>query len=41
MANRSGTYVMNADGTELVRVTSKSLGVWMGQTPRPAWRPRP
>ena len=36
-----GTYVMNADGTGLARVTPKTQGVYMGSDPRPAWRPVP
>jgi hypothetical protein len=35
----SGTYVMNADGSNLVRLTEESLTVYLGQKPRPAWQP--
>jgi hypothetical protein len=34
-----GTFVMNADGTNLTRLTRQTVGVSMGQYPRPAWRP--
>jgi hypothetical protein len=40
-AAKAGTYVMNADGTDLTRLTPKTIGVWMGKEPRPAWRPLP
>ena len=41
MSNRRyGTYVMNADGTNLRRVTSYAAGIALGQPIRPAWRPR-
>jgi WD40-like Beta Propeller Repeat len=33
-----GTYVVNADGTGLTRVTTMTIGVHVGQQPRPAWR---
>jgi hypothetical protein len=36
-----GTFVMNADGTELTRLTPEALGVVVGQYARPAWRPLP
>jgi WD40 repeat protein len=36
-----GTFVMNADGSGLVRVTKKSSGCACGQEPRPAWQPVP
>jgi hypothetical protein len=36
-----GTFVMNADGTKLVRVTRKTSGIVIGEPPRPAWRPVP
>jgi Tol biopolymer transport system component len=36
-----GTYVMNADGTDLARVTMKTQGIAMQFWPRPAWRPVP
>jgi hypothetical protein len=36
-----GTYVMNADGSGLVRVTKKSRGCTCGQQARPAWQPLP
>ena len=35
----SGTWVMNADGTHIVRVTPGTQGVWMDHQVRPAWRP--
>jgi WD40-like Beta Propeller Repeat len=38
-ATRSGTYIMNADGSNLVRLTEESLSVHVGQKPRPAWQP--
>jgi hypothetical protein len=34
-----GTFVMNADGTGAVRVTSATLSVFIGNRPRIAWRP--
>lgn len=34
-----GTFVMNADGTNLVRLTARATGAAFAQ-PRPAWRPR-
>jgi dipeptidyl aminopeptidase/acylaminoacyl peptidase len=34
-----GTYVMNADGTDLTRVTPKTQGVYMFRDPRPTWQP--
>jgi WD40-like Beta Propeller Repeat len=34
-----GTYVMNADGSQLTRLTTHSVGVASGERPRPAWRP--
>jgi WD40 repeat protein len=41
MANRrDGTYVMNADGSDLRRVTRHGGALAIGQSPRPAWRPR-
>lgn len=36
-----GTFVMNADGSDLALVTTKTQAVYMGSDPRPAWRPRP
>jgi dipeptidyl aminopeptidase/acylaminoacyl peptidase len=36
-----GTYVMNADGSDLFRVTEESLTVYTGAQPRPAWHPVP
>jgi WD40 repeat protein len=36
-----GTWVMNTDGSNLRRVTSKSIGVWVGEAPRATWRPIP
>lgn len=36
-----GTYVMNADGSHLERLTTKARGVYMGQQPRAAWQPLP
>ena len=37
-----GTWVMNADGTGLLRLTRySSVGLGVSQRPRPAWRPRP
>ncbi len=36
-----GTYVMNADGSRLTRLTRRARGVAMGQQPRAAWRPLP
>jgi Tol biopolymer transport system component len=36
-----GTFVMNADGTGLEMVTTKTQGVYMGSDPRSAWRPIP
>jgi hypothetical protein len=36
-----GTYVMNADGSHLTRLTTKARGVYAGQQPRPAWQPLP
>jgi dipeptidyl aminopeptidase/acylaminoacyl peptidase len=38
---RAGTYVMNADGSHLRRLTLKAAGVAIGNAPRPAWRPLP
>jgi WD40-like Beta Propeller Repeat len=35
-----GTYVMNADGTNVVRVTTATLDVFVGERPRVAWQPR-
>ena len=34
-----GTYVINADGTHLTRLTTKTLAVFQGQQPRPSWQP--
>ena len=34
-----GTWVMNADGSNLRRVTEKEVGVWVGEAPRATWRP--
>lgn len=34
-----GTWVMNADGSGLRHVTSKGIGVWIGDQPRATWRP--
>jgi dipeptidyl aminopeptidase/acylaminoacyl peptidase len=36
-----GTWVMNADGTGLARVTPKTQGVFMGLDVHPVWRPVP
>jgi Tol biopolymer transport system component len=36
---KSGTYVMNADGSNLVRWTEESLWDPGGALPRPAWQP--
>ena len=36
-----GTFVMAADGTDLVRVTPKTQGVYFGYDARPSWRPVP
>ena len=36
-----GTWVMNADGTDLERVATEVFSVWMGQQPRASWRPIP
>lgn len=36
---RDGTYVMNADGSHLRRVTRRGGALAVGQSPRPAWRP--
>ena len=36
-----GTFVMNADGSDLALVTTKTQGVYMGHNARPAWRPVP
>jgi WD40-like Beta Propeller Repeat len=33
-----GTYVINADGTALTLVARRTMGVYVGQQPRPAWR---
>jgi hypothetical protein len=38
-ATRSGTYIMNADGSDLVRLTEDSFSVYLGQKTRPAWQP--
>ncbi len=39
---RHGTYVMNSDGSRLTRVTRYVVGLAIGgESPRPAWRPRP
>jgi Tol biopolymer transport system component len=35
-----GTYVMNADGSHLRRVTRHGGALAVGQSPRPAWCPR-
>ena len=34
-----GTFVMDADGTNMRRVSASGLDVVMGQQPRPAWQP--
>jgi len=34
-----GTFVIDADGTNMRRVSASALDVVMGQQPRPAWRP--
>ena len=34
-----GTFVIDADGTNMRRVSASALGVVMGQQPRPAWQP--
>jgi dipeptidyl aminopeptidase/acylaminoacyl peptidase len=40
MSNRRyGTYVMNADGSALQRLTTQSIDVSLGQANRPAWQP--
>jgi Tol biopolymer transport system component len=36
---KSGTYIMNADGSDLVRLTEKWVSVSIGAAPRPAWQP--
>jgi len=36
---RSGTYIMNADGSDLVRLTEEWVSVSIGAAPRPAWQP--
>ena len=36
-----GTFVMNGDGTGLVRVTPKTQAVYTGVDARPSWRPVP
>jgi len=37
----AGTYVMDADGSGLHRVSPKAIGCSCGQQARPAWRPIP
>ena len=38
-ATEPGTYVMNADGSNLTRLTEKWVSVHIGNAPRPAWQP--
>jgi WD40 repeat protein len=38
---KQGTYVLNADGSDLTRLTTESATVFMGAQPRPAWQPVP
>lgn len=38
-ATGSGTYVMNADGSNLARLTKEWVSVHIGAAPRPAWQP--
>jgi Tol biopolymer transport system component len=35
----SGTYIMNPDGSDLVRLTEEWVSVSIGAAPRPAWQP--
>jgi sugar lactone lactonase YvrE len=36
-----GTYLMNADGTHVTRLTTATLSVFIGAKPRVAWQPAP